>query len=401
MGEASSGGLELISVSGARTVFGNPANDKPFLGAARSVDEFQKLNRIGEGTYGIVYRARDTRTGEIVALKKVRMENETDGLPLSSLREIAMLKGLRHRNIVRVTDVVVGSSLDSIFMGMEYCEQDMANLMDNVSTPYTTSEIKCLMQQLLEGIRYLHDHNGIHRDLKLSNLLLTKDGILKIADFGLARKIGKPYRPMTPKVVTLWYRAPELLFGEKVYTTAIDIWQLTDPRSRSAACIFGEFLLHRPLLPGTTEQQQARLIADLIGRPNTNVWPGFDRLPLARSMDLGKNSYNQTKLKFPEASRAAIELFNCMMTYNPSARLPAARALEHDWFRESPRACAPALLPTHPELRNRGPSSTQAKERIRHDDAERAANRRRLDEEGDAAYEFELGAPPWKRFRDD
>jgi cyclin-dependent kinase 10 len=160
---------------------------------------------------------------------------------------------------------------------------------------------KCLMQQLLEGVRYLHEHHGIHRDLKLSNLLLTRDGILKIgwsfalvpfldhrlifsrlADFGLARRITNPNKPMTPKVVTLWYRAPEVLFGDKTYSTAIDTW--------STGCIMGEFLLHRPLLPGTTEMQQVRLIADLIGKPNTSVWPGFDRLPLARSMDLGKNS---------------------------------------------------------------------------------------------------------------
>jgi serine/threonine protein kinase len=137
--------LVLRSVSDSETSFGpasRPANSDPglFLGSCRSVDEFQKLNRIGEGTYGIVYRAKDSRSGEIVALKKVRMENETDGLPLSSLREISMLKSLKHRNIVRVIDVVVGSALESIFMGMEYCEQDLANLMDNVPTPYSTSE---------------------------------------------------------------------------------------------------------------------------------------------------------------------------------------------------------------------------------------------------------------------
>lgn len=131
---------KLLSVSGVEIDFAPVESSTPFLGNCRSVDEFDKLNRIGEGTYGIVYRARDKRTGEIVALKKVRMENETDGLPLSSLREISLLKGFKHRNIVRVIDVVVGNSLDAIFMGMEYCEQDLANLMDNVTIPYTTSE---------------------------------------------------------------------------------------------------------------------------------------------------------------------------------------------------------------------------------------------------------------------
>lgn len=363
----------------------------PFLGSCRSVDEFQKLNRIGEGTYGIVYRARDTRTGTIVALKKVRMENETDGLPLSSLREIILLKGMRHRNIVRVHDVVVGNSLDAIFLGMEYCEQDLANLMDNISTPYTVSEVKCLMGQLLEGVRYLHDHNAVHRDLKLSNLLLTKDGILKIADFGLARRFGKPVKPMTPKVVTLWYRAPELLFGSKIYNAAIDIWSL--------GCILGEFLQHRPLLPGTTEQHQIRLITELIGRPSSTVWPGFDKLPLAKSMDIGGNPYNNTKARFPQVSKSGLELLNAMLTYNPAARITAHAALNHAFFKEPPRACSPAFLPTHPELRNNPPGqSTQALERAKGDEEGRKERKKRRREEDNEEFEYKLGAEPWKRF---
>ncbi|RUS23963.1 kinase-like domain-containing protein [Jimgerdemannia flammicorona] len=229
-------------------------------------------------------RARDRNTKEIVALKKIRMERETDGLPVSSLREIILLKRLNHPNIVNVLDVAVGNQLDAIFLVMEYCEQDIATLIDTVHKQFSTSEgtivasltifliqkpphtllsyrpipplpyeVKCLMQQLLRGLEYCHEHFVIHRDLKLSNLLLTSQGILKIvscgsnvagssstitdadfnphstlsprqADFGLARNFGLPSKPMTPKVVTLWYRAPELLFGETNYTTAVDMW---------------------------------------------------------------------------------------------------------------------------------------------------------------------------------
>lgn len=149
-------------------------------GRCRPVTEFEKLNRIGEGTYGVVYRARDTVSHEIVALKKVRMEREKDGIPLSGLREISLLLNLGHKNIVQLKEVVVGRHLDSIFLVMEYCEQDLASLLDNMSLPFKEAEIKCLMLQLFHGVKYLHDRFIVHRDLKVSNLLLTGKGTLKI-----------------------------------------------------------------------------------------------------------------------------------------------------------------------------------------------------------------------------
>lgn len=149
-------------------------------GHCRPVAEFEKLNRIGEGTYGVVYRARDTVSHEIVALKKVRMEREKDGIPLSGLREISLLLNLGHKNIVQLKEVVVGRHLDSIFLVMEYCEQDLASLLDNMSLPFKEAEIKCLMLQLFHGVKYLHDRFIVHRDLKVSNLLLTGKGTLKI-----------------------------------------------------------------------------------------------------------------------------------------------------------------------------------------------------------------------------
>ncbi|XP_068267246.1 cyclin-dependent kinase 10 isoform X2 [Nyctibius grandis] len=199
-----------------------PAADR--LGGCRSVKEFEKLNRIGEGTYGIVYRARDTLTDEIVALKKVRMDNEKDGMPISSLREITLLLQLRHPNIVELKEVVVGNHLESIFLVMGYCEQDLASLLENMQTPFSEAQVKCIILQVLRGLQYLHENYIIHRDLKVSNLLMTDKGCVKIADFGLARTYGMPPKPMTPKVVTLWYRAPELLLGMTTQTTSIDMW---------------------------------------------------------------------------------------------------------------------------------------------------------------------------------
>ncbi|KAG5839808.1 hypothetical protein ANANG_G00208920, partial [Anguilla anguilla] len=266
------------------------------LGRCRSVKEFEKLNRIGEGTYGIVYRARDTQTDGIVALKKVRMDKEKDGIPISSLREITLLLRLRHPNIVQLKEVVVGSHLESLFLVMSYCEQDLASLLENMQTPFSEAQVKCIVLQLLRGLDYLHHNFILHRDLKVSNLLMTDKGCVKIADFGLARVYGIPQKPMTPRVVTLWYRAPELLLGSKTQTTAIDMW--------AVGCILAELLAHKPLLPGSSEIQQVDLIVQLLGTPNENIWPGFSRLPLVGQYSLRKQPYNNLKNKFTWLSEA-------------------------------------------------------------------------------------------------
>lgn len=185
---------------------GTPLRSINMLQGCRSVDEFERLNKIDEGTYGVVYRAKDKKTGEIVALKKVKMEKEREGFPLTSLREINILLSFHHPSIVDVKEVVVGSSLDSIFMVMEYMEHDLKALMETMKQRFSQSEVKCLMLQLLEGVKYLHDNWVLHRDLKTSNLLLNNRGELKICDFGLARQYGSPLKPYTHLVVTLWYR---------------------------------------------------------------------------------------------------------------------------------------------------------------------------------------------------
>ncbi|KAG0047715.1 Cyclin-dependent kinase 10 [Gryganskiella cystojenkinii] len=335
--------FNLLSITG-KTGHLNPK--KPFFGSSRIVDEFERINKIGEGTYGVVYRAKDKRTNEIVALKRIRMERESDGLPISSLREIKLLKTLKHENIVLVKEVAVGSDLDQIFLVMEYCQQDMAALMDNIKKPYSASEVKCLMHQLLKGIEYCHDHYVVHRDLKLSNLLLTEKGVLKIADFGLARSFGLPSRPMTPKVVTLWYRAPELLFGDLNYTTAVDMW--------SAGCIFGELLKHAPLLPGKVEKEQVDLMIELLGTPHEKIWAGFNQLPMS-SIKLPEQRFNNLKKQFPNITDATRSLLSGLLTYDPKKRLSVKQALAHPYFIEAPPAKLPSMLPTHPEIRNNVP----------------------------------------------
>ncbi|XP_062032409.1 cyclin-dependent kinase 10 isoform X1 [Lepus europaeus] len=322
------------------------------LGRCRSVKEFEKLNRIGEGTYGIVYRARDTQTDEIVALKKVRMDKEKDGIPISSLREITLLLRARHPNIVELKEVVVGNHLESIFLVMGYCEQDLASLLENMPTPFSEAQVKCIVLQVLRGLQYLHRNFIIHRDLKVSNLLMTDKGCVKTADFGLARAYGVPVKPMTPKVVTLWYRAPELLLGTTTQTTSIDMW--------AVGCVLAELLAHKPLLPGTSEIHQIDLIVQLLGTPNENIWPGFSKLPLVGQYSLRKQPYNNLKHKFPWLSEAGLRLLNFLFMYDPRKRATAGDCLESSYFKEKPLPCEPELMPTFPHHRNKRAATATA-----------------------------------------
>ncbi|XP_018331194.1 cyclin-dependent kinase 10 isoform X2 [Agrilus planipennis] len=337
-----------ITKKGILTSFqsGKPMSipDNDVLGRCRFVSDFEKLNRIGEGTYGIVYRAKDTTSDKIVALKKVRMDLERDGIPVSSLREIQVLLSCRHENIVHLKEVAVGRSLESIFLVMEYCEQDLASLLDNMQTPFTESQVKCIMIQVLRGLRYLHYNFIVHRDLKVSNLLMTDKGCVKIADFGLARWFGVPLKPMTPHVVTLWYRAPELLLQAPTQTTSVDMW--------AAGCILGELLGHKPLLPGRSEIQQLELIVDLLGTPSDAIWPGFSKLPALQNFTLKQQPYNNLKQRFPWLSAAGLRLLNFLFMYDPRKRATAEECLQSSYFKEAPTPCDPKLMPTFPQHRN-------------------------------------------------
>ena len=256
------------------------------------------------------------------------MDNEKNGLPLSGLREINILSACDHKNIVKLREVVVGRSLDSIFLCLEYCEHDLATLIDHMPKGFNPSEVKCIVEQVLVGLKYLHKKMIIHRDLKVSNLLLNDKGIVKIADFGLARYYGPNARPSTPQVVTLWYRAPEILLGAKSHDPAIDIW--------AVGCIFGELLLNKPLIPGKSEIQQIDMIIGLLGTPSETIWPGFSRLPALETFTLRQQPYNTIKDKIPDITPAGLKFINDMLMYDPAKRVTAEAAFQSSYFTEKP-----------------------------------------------------------------
>lgn len=316
----------------------------PALQGCRSVEEFQCLNRIEEGTYGVVYRAKDKRTDEVVALKRLKMEKEKEGFPITSLREInTLLKG-QHPNIVTVREIVVGSNMDKIFIVMDYVEHDLKSLIETMKHKkqvFLPGEVKCLIQQLIRAVAHLHDNWILHRDLKTSNLLLSHKGILKVGDFGLAREYGSPLKEYTSIVVTLWYRAPELLLGCKEYSCPIDVW--------SVGCIFAELLAMTALFPGKSEVDQLNRIFKDLGTPNERVWPGYDQLPLVKKMTFTDYPVSQLRKKFATlTSELGLSLLQGLLTYDPKQRLTAEMALKHSYFKEMPLPISPEMFPTWP-----------------------------------------------------
>lgn len=285
------------------------------------MDRYQKIEKLGEGTYGIVYKAQNKETGAVVALKRIRLDDEDEGVPCTAIREIALLKKLKHQNIVRLFDVLhTEKKLTLIF---EYLDSDLKKFMDGYGGVLDPMTVKSLMQQLLRGVAFCHEHRVLHRDLKPQNLLINKKGELKLADFGLARAFGIPVRSYSNEVVTLWYRAPDVLLGSRQYSTSIDVW--------STGCIFAEMASGRPLFPGSSVEDQLERIFKVLGTPTEESWPGLSQLPDYKP-DFPKYESVSLSSCVPKLEDAGIELLSRMLELPPDKRLPAADALNHEYF---------------------------------------------------------------------
>lgn len=278
-----------------------------------------------------------------MALKKIKLYNEGQtGFPITSIREIQALMSIEHQNIVRLEDIVVGKDRDSVYMVMEFCDQDIDYVLKNQSRPWSLSEVKCLIRQLLTAVAHLHENWIIHRDLKTSNLLYTNRGQLKLADFGLVRSVGYPLRHVTTNVVTLWYRPPELLLGSEYYSFALDIW--------SVGCILGELIARQPILCGANENDQLLKIFDMLGCPDTQDWPELKSYPNYPIVQKYEDVFYRCRLKerFPTLSDSGIDFMKQLLEYNPRKRISAEQALRHPWFNEKPVPQDCRLMPTFP-----------------------------------------------------
>ncbi|WWC57663.1 uncharacterized protein I303_100196 [Kwoniella dejecticola CBS 10117] len=332
-----------------RSKYAPSRSSHPPLISCRSVFNYTRLNHIEEGTYGVVFRARCNDTKQIYALKKLKLDEEKQGFPITSLREVmALMQAGEHPNVVGVREIVVGDTLNQVFIVMPFIEHDLKTLLADMPHPFLQSEVKTIMSQLLSAVGHCHANWILHRDLKTSNLLMNNRGQIKVADFGLARKFGDPLGEMTQLVVTLWYRSPELLLGAKDYTTAVDMW--------SIGCIFAELMQGEALFPGRGEIDQINRIFQLLGRPNDELWPNYSSLPLVQKINPIGPMFSTLRQKFKHLSYEGHNLLSSLLAYDPERRISAEDGVKHPYFTENP-------LPKHPDLFSSFPSQAAGERR--------------------------------------
>ncbi|KAI4478476.1 PREDICTED: cyclin-dependent kinase 20-like [Polistes canadensis] len=299
------------------------------------MDKYIILGKIGEGAQGLVLKGHHRFIKQEVALKRVLLKKVEEGIPVSVIREIKTLQQLKHPYVIELLDSFP-LGLDYI-MVFEYMPTGLWEILKDNNISLTIPQIKIYMKMLLEGVAYVHEKNIIHRDLKPANLLINNEGILKIADFGLGRLlwegISKPY---SHQVATRWYRAPELLYGAKYYTVAIDMW--------SVGCIFGEMYNNSPLFPGETDIEQLAIVLKYLGSPTTESWPELSTLPDYNKITFPYNKGTTWEIIVQDAEPETIDLIKQILIYNSSNRLSAKEALQHTYFYCKPYPSAENLI---------------------------------------------------------
>jgi len=285
--------------------------------------KFKRVGKLGEGTYGIVYKAINTETGQAVALKRIRLESEDEGVPCTAIREISLLKELDHENIVKLYEIV--HETDKLTLVFEFCDLDLKKYLDNHNGIISLTKLKSFLYQLCLGVAFCHKQRVLHRDLKPQNLLL-KDDVLKLADFGLARGFSVPVRNYSHEVVTLWYRAPEVLLGSQTYSKPIDIW--------SIGCIFGEMKTGKPMFPGKNPSDELLKIYKGLGTPIEEDYPDIVNLPKWNKKETPEVEGRGMMNLVPGLEDDGYDLISRMMVYDPGKRVTAQQALEHPYLAE-------------------------------------------------------------------
>ncbi|KAJ3315434.1 serine/threonine protein kinase, CMGC, CDC2/CDK sub [Boothiomyces sp. JEL0838] len=325
-----------------------PYSPRRVYSGCSTIGNYLIQKKIGEGTFGEVSLGVHKTTQKRVALKRVIIHNEREGMPITALREIRILKRLNHPNIIKLEEMAVkpGNRETNVrgatFMVFPYMEHDLDGILQNPLIRLTPAQVKSYMQQLLRGVEHLHKNLILHRDMKCANILVNNFGVLKIADFGLARPFSKEHGQYTNMVITRWFRPPELLMGATEYDAAVDMW--------GVGCVFGEILKRRAILPGKSDLDQLDMIWNLLGTPNEQNWPGksYLKLPIFTEgvlKDFDASNYRKKTLpeKFPahHFRASTYNLLDDLLRLRPEDRLSATEALKADYFHTHPLPAVP------------------------------------------------------------
>ena len=297
-----------------------PAEPSPYR---KMADLYEKHETLGRGAYGEVFKGRNRQTQEVVALKKIRTDEDEEGIPATALREIALLKKLNCDHIVKLKDVVLEET--RLHVVFECMSQDLKTYIDSIGGEGMDPKIlNSFAKQMLCGLAECHSRLIIHRDLKPQNLLVDARGYLKLADFGLARSFKTPIHKFTHEVVTMWYRAPEILLGSDHYSTAVDLW--------AAACIIAEMSNLVALFPGQAEIDQLFQVFRILGTPTEATWPGVSSLPYFQDQ-FPRFLRRSLTTVLPHLDPMGIDLLEQLFRFEPSTRLTAKESLEHPFFK--------------------------------------------------------------------
>ncbi|NWI00636.1 CDK18 kinase, partial [Tichodroma muraria] len=286
------------------------------------LETYIKLDKLGEGTYATVFKGRSKLTENLVALKEIRLEHE-EGAPCTAIREVSLLKNLKHANIVTLHDIIhTERSLTLVF---EYLDNDLKQYLENCGNLMSVHNVKIFMFQLLRGLAYCHGRKILHRDLKPQNLLINERGELKLADFGLARAKSVPTKTYSNEVVTLWYRPPDVLLGSTEYSTPIDMW--------GVGCIHYEMVTGRPMFPGSTVKEELHLIFRLLGTPTEDTWPGITSNEEFKAYNFTQYRAQPLINHAPRLDTEGIDLLASLLLYRAKGRISAEAALQHPYFK--------------------------------------------------------------------